>query len=56
MNIKTVMLSDFDNNDTELLCEIIHSYLNELDINPESFAFHIEVEYTSEKSKGANND
>ena len=51
MNIKTVMLSDFDNNDTEILSEIIHSYLNELEINPESFAFHIEVEYTTEEGE-----
>ena len=51
MTIKTVMLGDFDKGDTEILSNIVHSYLQELDINPTSFAFHIEVEYTDDKEQ-----
>ena len=46
MKTKTVMLGDFDKPDTNYLSELILQYLTDMDIEPESFAFHIEVEYT----------
>ena len=49
--IKTVMLGDFDKRDTEYLSELIADHLADMGINPESFAFHIEVEYTEETDK-----
>lgn len=47
--MKTIMLGEFDKADTELLSEIVRAYLLDMDINPTSFAFHIEVEYLEEK-------
>lgn len=46
--MKTIMLGDFDKRDTEYLSELIADNLAVMGINPESFAFHIEVEYTEE--------
>ena len=46
---KTIMLGDFDNQTTELLSNIISLELEDEGINPQSFAFHIEVDYTEEK-------
>lgn len=45
---KTIMLGDFDNRDTDYLLELIADHLAYEGIKPESFAFHIEVEYTEE--------
>tara|TARA_R100000935_G_scaffold57977_1_gene93410 strand:+ start:455 stop:619 length:165 start_codon:yes stop_codon:yes gene_type:complete len=47
---KTIMLGDFDKQDTEMLSEIIQSALSDKSIDPASFAFHIEVEYTEDES------
>jgi len=46
MKTKTVTLGEFYGADTEMLSEIVHDWLQDLDINPASFAFSIEVEYT----------
>ena len=46
--VKTVMLGDFTKAETNYLSDLILEYLTDMDINPESFAFHIEVEYTEE--------
>lgn len=45
---KTVMLNDFDNRDTNYLSDLILEHLTDMDIEPVSFEFHIEVEYTEE--------
>lgn len=45
---KTIMLGDFDKRDTEYLSRLIAEELAHEGIKPESFAFHIEVEYTEE--------
>ena len=42
---KTIMLGDFDNKTTDYLSDLILEELQEQDIFPSSFAFHIEVEY-----------
>ncbi len=49
--IKTIMLGDFDGRDTDYLSDLILEHLTDMGINPESFAFHIEVEYTEEESE-----
>jgi hypothetical protein len=46
---KTTTLSDFDKQDWELLSELVDNNLREMGINPASFAFSIEVEYTEEE-------
>jgi hypothetical protein len=51
MNVKTIMLDEFDEKDTELLSEIVHSYLSDEGIDPASFGFHIEVEYTEQEDE-----
>ena len=43
--LKTIMLGDFTKAETNYLSELIREYLTDMDIEPESFAFHIEVEY-----------
>jgi len=48
MNVKTIMLGEFDKTDTEMLSDIVYSYLSDEGIDPASFAFHIEVEYTEQ--------
>jgi hypothetical protein len=48
LETKTIMLGDFDRQDTEMLSEIVHSYLSDKGIDPASFSFHIEVEYTED--------
>jgi len=45
--IKTIMFGDFDKQTTETLSSIIDWELNEEGIEPYSYAFHIEVEYTT---------
>ena len=45
---KTIMFGDFDKQTTETLSNIIDWELNEEDIKPYSYAFHIEVEYIEE--------
>ena len=47
--IKTTSLSDFSKQDWELLSELVDNNLREMDINPASFAFSIEVDYTEEE-------
>tara|TARA_R100001460_G_scaffold28919_2_gene57621 strand:- start:973 stop:1137 length:165 start_codon:yes stop_codon:yes gene_type:complete len=46
--VKTVMLGDFDKRDTDYLSDLILEHLTDMGIDPESFAFHIEVKYTEE--------
>jgi hypothetical protein len=45
--MKTIMLGDdqLEVKDTEYLTDLIGDILNDMGINPTSFAFHIEVEY-----------
>ena len=45
--MKTIMLGDdqLEVKDTEYLTDLIGDALNDMGINPTSFAFHIEVEY-----------
>ena len=45
--MKTIMLGDdqLEVKDTEYLTDLISDALNDMGINPTSFAFHIEVEY-----------
>ena len=45
--MKTIMLGDdqLEVKDTEYLTDLIADALNDMGINPTSFAFHIEVEY-----------
>ena len=42
---KTIMLSNLDKRDTDYLSELIADHLYHEGIKPESFAFHIDVEY-----------
>ena len=51
MNVKTIILGEFDKKDTEMLSEIVHSYLSDEGIDPASFAFHIEVDYTEQEDE-----
>ena len=44
--LKTIMLGDFTKAETNYLSELILEYLTDMGIEAESFAFHIEVEYT----------
>jgi hypothetical protein len=46
---KTTTLSDFNKQDWELLSELVDNNLREMGINPASFAFSIEVDYTEEE-------
>ena len=46
---KTTTLSDFDKQDWELLSELVDNNLRKMGINPASFAFSIEVDYTEEE-------
>lgn len=50
--VKTVMLGDFDKRDTDYLSDLIVEHLTDMGIDPESFTFHIEVEYTEEEPNG----
>tara|TARA_Y100000114_G_C11538274_1_gene221379 strand:- start:116 stop:274 length:159 start_codon:yes stop_codon:yes gene_type:complete len=43
--LKNVMLGDFTKAETNYLSELILEYLTDMEIEVESFAFHIEVEY-----------
>ena len=46
---KTIVFGDFDKQTTETLSNIIDWELDEEDIKPYSYAFHIEVEYIEEE-------
>lgn len=46
--IKTVVLGDFSKREFDYLNELIADHLADMDINPASFAFHLEVDYTEE--------
>ena len=48
VEMKTKMLFHFERRDTEILSTIIQYYLKEQGIEPLSFAFRIEVDYTEE--------
>ena len=48
METKTVTLGDFSKQDWELLSELVYDTLREMGINPASFAFSIEVDYTED--------
>ena len=43
--MKTITLSDFTQQDSEFLADLIDTYLRDQDIEAESFAFNIEVDY-----------
>lgn len=43
--MKTITLSDFTQQDSEFLADLIDTYLKDQDIEAESFAFNIEVDY-----------
>jgi len=45
---KTVVLGDFSNRDTGYLSNLILDHLIDMGIEPVSFAFHLEVDYTEE--------
>jgi hypothetical protein len=51
MQTKTVTLGEFCRADTEVLSQIVHDCLQDLDINPASFAFSIEVDYTEDRDE-----
>jgi len=44
--LKTIMLGEFHKPDVYYLSDLIARELEEMGIEAESFAFHIEVEYT----------
>ena len=48
METKTVTLGDFSKQDWELLSELVYDTLREMGINPASFDFSIEVDYTED--------
>jgi hypothetical protein len=48
METKTVTLRDFWEQDWELLSELVYDTLREMGINPASFDFSIEVDYTED--------
>lgn len=50
MNIKTVILNELDKQDSEMLSEIVHNSLQDMGIDPASFAFSISVDYTEDKA------
>ena len=41
---KKINLTDFDNEDAEIICEIIYEKLCDLGVNPEGFTWLINVE------------
>lgn len=47
--MKTITLSDFSQQDTEFLADLIDTYLQDQGIQASSFAFNIEVDYEEEK-------
>ena len=46
--VKTVVLGDFSKREFDYLSDLILEHLTDMDINPASFAFHLEVDYTEE--------
>ena len=46
--MKTITLSDFSQQDTEFLADLIDTYLQDQGIQAASFAFNIEVDYEEE--------
>jgi hypothetical protein len=46
--MKTITLSDFSQQDTEFLADLIDTYLQDQGIQASSFAFNIEVDYEEE--------
>ena len=46
--IKTVVLGDFSKREFDYLNELIADHLADMDINPASFSFHLEVDYREE--------
>jgi hypothetical protein len=55
--MKTVLIGDneLSRQDLAMMGEMVHDVLLSMGINPASFAWHIEVEYT-EKEAGDEND
>ena len=49
--VKTLMLGEFHKSDVYYLSDLIARELEEMGIEAESFAFHIEVEYTEAKEE-----
>lgn len=51
MEYQTVLIGDneLSRQDLNAISEIVHDALREIGIEPESFAWHIEVEYTMNK-------
>jgi hypothetical protein len=52
MKDKTIKISDFTNQETDYLSELITEKLNEQGITAQSFAFDIEVDYIEEDDNG----
>ena len=51
MKTKTVLIGDneLSRQDIAMMGEMLHDILLSMDINPASFAWHIEVEYTEQE-------
>ena len=45
---ETISLGEFDKQSTEYISELVMELLNDQGIFPNSFAFHIEVDYTDD--------
>ena len=46
--VETVVLGDFSKREFDYLSDLILEHLTDMGIDPESFAFHLEVDYTEE--------
>jgi hypothetical protein len=51
--MKTALIGDneLSRKDLEAVSEMVHDALRDMGINPASFAWHIEVEYTEEENE-----
>ena len=49
--LQSVSLGEFSKEEWELLYELVLKNLQEIDINPASFAFSIEVDYTEDRDE-----
>lgn len=51
MKTKTVLIGDSElsHRDLDAISEMVHEVLRDMDIDPASFAWHIEVEYTEKE-------
>ena len=49
--VKRIIIGEFGKRDTEIISEVVIDYLNELGINPSTFSFYIEVNYSEEEEK-----